>query len=170
MVKFFLTFFSCFFLTLAYGQGSLDGTYVGLEEKCWTLKSGKKECYSDPSSPKRKWYNLTYIKIKGDSVFADQSPISIYKKDTVYSASDGGFYYFKGTVIRTDSVATIHLKFLTCDYCGISTEENPNAYLFPWTKNYNCKITAAGLVIKGFLFRRTNDRETLISDRPNKTK
>lgn len=131
---------------------------------CYTLKNGKRECYSDPSRPKRKWYHLTYIKIKGDSVFADQSPINIYKNDTLYSASDGAFYYYRGTIDRHDSVALIKMKLIYCDYCAIPAEGNKNAYLFPSTKTYNCKLTNEGLIINGHLFKKTNIKEVLISE------
>lgn len=35
--------------------------------------------------------------IRNDSVFLYKQPIHIRKKDTVYSASDGAFYYYLGS-------------------------------------------------------------------------
>jgi hypothetical protein len=95
-----------------------DGLYVGLEEMCWTDSAGKKECYIDPANSKRKWYHLTYIKIKGDSAFVDQNPVSIYKKDTGFSASDGAFYYYSGLFKTKDTTIIFNLTELFCDYCG----------------------------------------------------
>jgi hypothetical protein len=90
---------SCFCLTSTFSQkNKLDGVYIGLEPMCWTLKDGTKECYSDPARPKRKWFHLTYFKIQGDTIFADQSHISIYKKDTLHSSSDGAFFYYHGHI------------------------------------------------------------------------
>lgn len=141
---------------------NLNGTYLGVEEICYALKDGTKECYTDDDNPKRKWYHLTYIKIKGDSVFVDQSPINIYKKDTAYSASDGGFYYYRGKM--KDSLINLELSY--CDYCAIPAEDSPNAYLFPNTKRYPFTSTTGGLLINGYLFKRTNSKEQLMSERP----
>src|SRR5437868_2652618 len=111
MRKFLFYTISLFSLTSTFAQDSkLDGVYVGLEPMCWTLKNGTKECYSDPAKPKRKWYHLTFLKIQGDTIFADQSPITIYKKDTLYSSSDGAFYYYHGHINQSDTTATIKLK------------------------------------------------------------
>jgi hypothetical protein len=143
-------------------NANLNGTYVGLEEICYVLKDGTKECYTDEANPKRKWYHLTYIKIKGDSVFVDQSPINIYKKETIYSASDGAFYYYRGKM--KDSVINVELSY--CDYCGIPAENSPNAYLFPNTKRYPFTSTTGGLLINGYLFKRTDSKEQLMSERP----
>src|SRR4051794_16141805 len=80
---------------------SLNGVYIGLEELPFRV---------DPAKPKWKWFHLSYLKIKGDSVFLDQSPVSIYKKDTSFSASDGGFYYYSGKLFKVDTTLTINLK------------------------------------------------------------
>jgi hypothetical protein len=119
------------------------------------------ECYSDPARPERKWYHLTYLKIKGDSVFADQDPVNIYKRDTVYSSSDGAFYYYHGTINRTDSLATIKVQLIFCDYCAVPAEENPRAYLFPAIKKYACKLTEKGILINGYLLKKTVDRKMI---------
>jgi hypothetical protein len=60
---------------------SLNGLYIGLEYIGIT---------KDPVYPGKKFksFHLGYLKIKGDSVFLDQGPIYVYKKDTTYSASD----------------------------------------------------------------------------------
>lgn len=154
-------------MTSAFAQDSkLDGVYVGLEPICWTLKNGTKECYSDPARPKRKWYHLTYLKVQGDTVFADQSPINIYNKDTLYSSSDGAYYYYHGHIYQSDTAATIQMKLIFCDYCGIPEENSANAYLFPSTKNYIAKVTSKGIVINGYLFTKTNKKEHLLSEHP----
>jgi hypothetical protein len=152
--------------TLTFGQNKIDGLYVGLEPISWTLKNGKTEYYSDPAHPKRKWYHLTYLKIKGDTVFADQSPINIYRKDTSFSASDGAFYYYHGHVNQKDTSITIILNYIFCDYCPMPEPTNPNAYLFPWIKNYHCKLIADGLLINNYLFKKTDKKDDLISEHP----
>jgi hypothetical protein len=154
-------------LASTYGQSNLDGIYLGLEPMCWTLKSGKKDCYTDPLSPKRKWYHLTYLKIQGDTIFADQSPVHIYKKDTLYSSSDGAFFYYHGHVDQNDTTADIKMQLIFCDYCGMPEEGSPNAYLFPSTKNYFAKIIDQGILINEYLFIKTDKKEKLINEHPD---
>ncbi len=93
----------------------LNGLYVGLEDMGAQV---------DQSKPKWKLYHLSYLKIKGDSVNLDQSPISIYKIDTSFSASDGGFYYYSGTLTTSDTTIEINLKETSCDYCGELMKKN----------------------------------------------
>ncbi len=76
-------------MTLSYGQFKPKGTFVGV----LPMKT-----YSDSAKPLYKWYHLSELTFKSDSVYLEQSPIAIYKKDTVFSASDGGFYYYAGTI------------------------------------------------------------------------
>src|SRR5215467_5035147 len=70
-----------------YGQAPVAGRYVGLVNMTSV----------DPSRPKYKWFRLTHFTVSGDSVWVKQNPVAIYKKDTVWSSSDGGFYYYRGT-------------------------------------------------------------------------
>jgi hypothetical protein len=154
----------CFSLTSAFGQNKLDGIYVGLDPMCSTLKNGRKACYTDHARPNRKWFHLTYLKIQGDLVFADQNPISIYKKDTSYSASDGAFYYYHGHININDTIAIIKMQLVFCDYCAMPEKDNPNAYHFPFTKNYLATLTSKGLLINGYLFTKTNKKGDLVSE------
>jgi len=137
----------------------LTGVYVGLEKMPYLI---------DPSNPKKVWYHLTYLKIKGDSAFLDQSPISIYKKDTTFSASDGGFYYYKGILIKTDTTLKIRLKEIFCDYCGEKVKKGIDGR---WIrdcriKEYFAKKTVKGIFLNGNLFTKTNRKENLISEHP----
>ena len=61
---------------------------------CWTNQNGKIECYDSP----RKWYHLNKILIDKDSIFLYKLPVMIDKRDTIYSASDGAFYYYFGVI------------------------------------------------------------------------
>lgn len=108
MKKLILTFFIVSFLTGVFGQSKPKGTFVGLEQ----MKG-----YSDPSNPKHIWYHLSVLTFKGDSVFLEQSPVAIYKTDTIFSASDGGFYSYAGTIEQYEGKPFINLKLKSCDYC-----------------------------------------------------
>jgi len=108
MKKFSFTFFMTFLLTNAFGQFKPEGIYVGLE---------KMKSYSSSEIPNHVWYHLSVLIFKDDSVFLEQSPVAIYKDDTIFSASDGGFYSYAGTIetYRGKTIADLTLK--SCDYC-----------------------------------------------------
>ena len=127
MRKFVTIILTLFTLSVTYGQTNLNGIYKGQEEMCVTDSLGKRDCFSDPKRPEWKWYHLNYLRINGDSVFLGQSPISKFKQHTLYSASDGGFYYYSGT-IKTLSNSTIFIDLTEhhCDYCGTQVRIQPD--------------------------------------------
>ena len=108
MVKFILIILTFFSLTLSYGQFKPKGTFIGVVPM---------KAYSDPAKPLYKWYHLSELTFKGDSVYLEQSPIAIYKKDTVFSASDGGFYYYAGTIENYKGQTFADLTLTSCDNC-----------------------------------------------------
>ena len=106
-----LTILASLLLTTAFGQFKPQGTFVGVEEI-----SAMNE-RTDLEHPKHKWYHLSVLSFKGDSVFLEQSPVSIYKTDTIFSASDGGFYSYAGIVRKSEDRIIADLELKTCDYC-----------------------------------------------------
>lgn len=108
MAKLILTIFISFILTQAFGQFKPKGTFIGLIP----MKG-----YGDPAKPQYKWYHLSELTFKGDSVFLEQSPVAIFKKDTVFSASDGGFYSYRGTFETYKGKTAASLTLINCDYC-----------------------------------------------------
>jgi hypothetical protein len=136
----------------------LNGIYVGLEEMCWTDSLGKKDCYNDPTNPKWKWYHLSYLRIKDDSVLLEENPISIYKKDTSFSASDGAFYYYAGTYKAKDSIITIDFKMDHCDYCPQEVKKLDNGQFeeVEQRKKMIAVVKSNGLFINGYLFIKRN--------------
>lgn len=158
-----------FMVSSAIGQTNVDQTFVGIEKICWQ-ETKKDSCdNTDNFNPKRKWYHLNVLKIKGDSVFLDQSPISIYKTDTSYSASDGAFYYYRGTLTTmTDSTFSIHLTEIFCDYCGelVAKQQDGTTKRIYRTKSYWCKRTKNGFSTNEILYKNTKNRDNLISENP----
>ena len=47
--------------------------------------------------PPGKWFHLNTAYLRNDTLLS-KAPIMIHKKDTIHSASDGGFYYYFGTL------------------------------------------------------------------------
>jgi hypothetical protein len=70
MAKLILTVFISFFLTQVFGQLKPKGTFIGGVPMT--------DCCS-PGKPQYKWYHLSELTFKGDSVYLEQSPIAIYK-------------------------------------------------------------------------------------------
>jgi hypothetical protein len=140
---------------------SLNGLYAGLEYMRIT---------TDPAYPGKKFksYHLGYLKIKGDSVFLDQNPIFVYKSDTSYSASDGGFYYYSGTVQKSDTTVLFDLKELFCDYCAVPVKTKPDGTqeVVKRTKQLKGRLTDKGFIINDYLYARTTKKKDLISEHP----
>lgn len=136
----------------------LNGLYEGVEEMCSTDSAGKKECYDDPENRLAKWYHLSQLRIHNDSAFLEQSPISIYNGDTSYSASDGGFYYYKGSYKLKDSIITIDFKMDHCDYCAIQVEKLEDGQLrgVERPKMMVAVVRSNELFINGYTFKRNN--------------
>ena len=154
---------------VAFSQINIDGTYTGLEKICWG-KSKNGECLNSlESNPQRKWYHENMLKIQGDSAFLDQNPISIYKKDTVYSVSDGAFYYYKGTVTKTDTTIVVNLTLLFCDYCGeiIEMQSDGTYKKVIQTKTLIGKITEKGIVFGNSLYKKATNEYKFVSENPN---
>ena len=108
MAKLILTVFISFFLTQVFGQLKPKGTFIGAVPMT--------DCCS-PDKPQYKWYHLSELTFKGDSVYLEQSPIAIYKTDTIFSASDGGFYSYAGKLRIYKGHTFADLTLLSCDYC-----------------------------------------------------
>ena len=148
-------------VNIIHKDTSLNGLYSGLEYMGIT---------TDPVYPGKEFksYHLGFLKIKGDSVFLDQSPIFVYKNDTSYSASDGGFYYYSGTFQKSDTTILLDLKELFCDYCGIPVKINSDGTqeVIKRTKQLKGLLTNKGFIIAGYLYERTTKKEDLISEHP----
>ena len=112
MTKLILTIFTSIIFTQAQAQFKLKGNFVGLE-----LMNN----YDDPANPNYRWYHLSRLTFNGDSVFLEQSPVAIYKKDTIFSASDGGFYSYRGVVTNFQGKTIATLTLIHCDYCPMRT-------------------------------------------------
>lgn len=142
--------FACLVAKTVHCQSLKRGCYAGLQEMCQT-EGKRKSCYTDPSNPREKWYHLTHIRVDGDSAFVAQDPIGIYKKDTMFSASDGGFYYYKGKVNVNNGQVIFDLRMITCDYCPMPED---SVYRKNWThKTLTGRILPKGMLINGYLFQ-----------------
>ncbi len=171
MKQLFIFLFVILITTCSAGESNFDNTYVGTEKICWQ-RTKKDSCDNrDDFNRKWKWYHLNELKIKGDSVFLDQSPISIYKKDTSFSASDGAFYYYHGTLTKqTDTTFSINLTEIYCDYCGeLKKKQEDGTYKRVYrTKTYSCKLTKNGFWANEIFYKQTKLEDNLTSEHPKR--
>lgn len=109
----------------------------------------------DPKRPQYKRFYKTKITFKKDSVFIQKSPISVYKKDTSYSASDGGFYSYKGIWNDTNGKIEVNVIETNCNYCPASMQEIRKGVYQKVirTKEYKGKRTNKGLNLNGIEFK-----------------
>ncbi len=113
--------------------------YKGLERICWINESGELECYDAP----KKWYYESSLLIDKDSFFIYKVPVQIVGKKKIYSAADGGFYYYFGKTQQTDTGTIVKLIMNNCDYCAHSIEvDTVTGFMFPVAKVESYKVTA----------------------------
>ncbi len=130
-----------------YNYQNTETLYLGFE---------KMEGYSDENQPDYRWFRKTYIKFKNDSVFIDQSPIAISKNDTIYSASDGGFYYYKGIKNKKGNQIKITTKEISCGNCPTMVKKDSNGEYVKVKREKNLIAKRIGneLQIDNELYRR----------------
>ena len=130
---------------------NIESLYLGYE-KIGMLDEGR---------PENIWYYETFIKFKNDSVFIDQSPISVNKNDTLYSASDGGFYYFKGSKAENLNQIKIFTKEIACDYCPSEMKRNSEGIFekVDREKNYEAQKASNGLIINSQIFKKIKNKK-----------
>lgn len=107
-----------------------DGTFVGLEPM---------PGYHDPETPKDRWFHQNTLTIKGRDVTLHKIPVSYYKGKKWYSASDGGFYTYTGTLTFSDGHWHLELLLTESDYVKESVGKNgkpipPQPQQFPITR------------------------------------
>ena len=144
----------------------LSGVYIGYEEMFFTDENGITHTSYDLDNPQDKWYRQTILKIKGDSAFADQCAVIVRNKDTLYSSSDGGFYFWSGLISTSDSTAKINLTELFCDYCGerIERQSDGTYRKIKRKKTYTGLIGSSELIITNF--KKVIHEENLTSEYP----
>jgi hypothetical protein len=143
MSKKIIIVFFLFGFSTSYGQTKPEGVYTGMERMIdWSSGTGK--IFIDKENPGYRWFHFSTLTIRNDSVFLKQEPVFLDKKDTVYSASDGGFYDYTGILFTSAGVTEARVELVYCEYC-LSEEARP-----------------PGLQNKILVFQKTKDPETLL--------
>jgi hypothetical protein len=137
-MRIIITIAFCLFTMKTFCQ--LDnGVYQGLERMTG---------YDRP----RKWYHLNTAYVRNDTMFLYKRPIVIHRKDTVYSASDGGFYYYFGRINKLDTPLSVQLSKNNCDYCAVRFKmDTSTGFSYPIidTVEYIIRKTSNGFSFNG---------------------
>ena len=109
----------------------------------------------------KKWYHLNHLLIQNDTIFLYKEPIRLIHGDTLYSASDGAFYYYSGNLIRKNKSTRAILILTNCDYCIMPvtldtlTNELEN---IPTVNSYLIKPRANKLIINKVKYKTITDK------------
>jgi len=157
-MKIIITIFLIGLFTLKSFSQVEIALYKGFERMCWTNDKGKIECYDAP----RKWYHENLLLIDKDSLFIYKVPVQIVGKKKIYSASDGAFYYYFGTVTQTETGTIVSLTMNNCDYCGHRVKiDTATGFMYPVAKVETYKLTKSADVLKigNVLYNKTTGKE-----------
>lgn len=97
------------------------GTYTTMEEMCWVNSAGARKCYGPPKT----WFHEKTLVIKQDSLYIRSVPVVMENGEKLYSASDGGFMYYTGTVHCDKKGLIARYAIRRCEYCGLKTRKDP---------------------------------------------
>jgi len=131
--------FVCCTHTSCDARSLTDGTFVGMEPMT-NLSADE---------PGTAWFHQNTLVIKGGHATLDKIPVWTKAGKLVYSASDGGFYTYQGTVESIAGHCILHLKLTASDYVPVATRDR-NA-----SKELEVALNADGsLLIEGIRYRR----------------
>lgn len=103
-----LSIFTASLSSVVHGQSIPNGLYIGDE----FMPEYSKATHE-------KWYNSNTLKITGSQAHLNTSPYSIDKNgEKLWSASDGGFLYYSGTVEKKNGDVSLEMELYRSDYAG----------------------------------------------------
>ncbi|TGE19321.1 hypothetical protein [Hymenobacter elongatus] len=86
------------------------GSYIGLE----SMGSSRDDITPDDTTDH--WYHENRLTFRGDSAFLEQVPVVVKEQEKSYSASDGGFYSFRGKISQYRDSLVAHFLLVNHDY------------------------------------------------------
>jgi hypothetical protein len=110
------------FLSLFGKSQSLDGTYVALELINFKADtSGTVSFYGYENFPDEVWFHEVKMVIRGRKIHIQKSPVHFDSMEFKrYSASDGGFLTYNGTITKVKDIYIARTKLVAHDYIGFS--------------------------------------------------
>jgi len=106
---------------------SLNGSYFAFELIDLRIDSlGSIDFYTKEKWPVEKWYYKVGVTIKDSLITIEKSPVVIDSTGQLgYSASDGGFLYYAGKLVKCGNNYIANIRLFDCDYIGISPWQAP---------------------------------------------
>jgi hypothetical protein len=138
--------------------------YSGLE-RIFLINDKGKPKWNDKQG---KWYHLNTLLIENDSLFIYKVPVQIEKKDTLYSASDGAFYYYYGRFQQINSDTVSILTMYNCDYCGMPVRtDSITGFMFPIPQIDTLKVAKRTneFVLENVTYRISNKQKTYFPEK-----
>jgi hypothetical protein len=108
-----LIIFSILLCSIESFSQNVKNYYVGLERNGISYEN-------------EKIFHKNHLLILNDSIYLYKEPIIITNNDTIFSASDGAFYYFRGKLIEKENQLFVELKLMNCDYCILESIDDLN--------------------------------------------
>jgi len=100
-----------------------SGTYFGYESLC---------NLSSEEDPDAYWFHENTLTVKGNEVQLEKAPRHLSKGKVWASASDGGFFTYKGTMEHVGGRLVITFRDVKCDYCARRVDAPPvEEYIVP---------------------------------------
>ena len=100
----------CMLLTIPttlHAEEIVDGIYIGWEPSPDISPDVKSD----------KWFHGHTLKVKGNKLYIETYPVWVKNGEITYSASDGAFYSYEGTIFSKNNKSYVKLKMISCDYC-----------------------------------------------------
>ncbi len=123
-------------VSVIYSQ-NIDGTYFSFELNELHIDTcGKLMFYMMNKFPHEIWFHKVTVKIKGEFISIDKTPVvrdSLGKKS--FSSSDGGFLKYEGKITKIENLFVAQTWLVDCDYIGLSPNIGPPGSFKEQTKD-----------------------------------
>ena len=143
------------------GQSLSTGEYKGLETITVTPDKtaywpGIYNFGSKSDSVEEKWYHGLLILVRNSFLTIEKRPLTIKDGLKSYSDSTGGYYSYKGTIVKVnDTTFNLHGYLVNCRYCPSLATATPRyvfaSYVIHVRSNYWIVNTSSE---KGLLFKK----------------
>ena len=127
--------------TQGYAGLDLSGDYVGLERMANLT----------PEDKDTQWFHENTLVVRGNQAILDMVPVEFRHGKKAYSASEGGFMTYRGSLLVRNGRVFMALRMFESDYIEFAEGEAK----YKEIKEYLVKHSAGRIEIDGVQYRRT---------------
>jgi hypothetical protein len=117
-----------------------DGIYLALQA----------ETYVDPEDPSAKWFHENRLLIRKDDAILDKVPVVVGRGKKGYSASDGGFFTYRGRFSKKDGQIFVALRLCQSDYVIFPADKHDQ---YTEIKTFPVKVISGRLEFDGATYK-----------------